>query len=111
MTEPVFVYGILKTPRAFRDPPDRARGTLYVADGFAACIFGTDGWVRGEVRWVDAETLQRWDALEEIETGLYRRVRVRTGSGVMAWAYEYGRSVHGYPVVSDGVWLGRAPRR
>lgn len=107
----VFVYGILKSAAHHADPPESVPGRMYLIDGYAACVFGKGvDRVRGELREVDTLTLRHWDEIEDVAGGLYRRVKVRTLSGIEAWAYEYARDVAGAPVIQDGIWRGHLLR-
>lgn len=104
----VFVYGILKTKATYDDPPAAVRGAMFRGP-FACAKFDVDGIVRGEVRVVDSATLREWDRIEGTESGLYRRVVVKTVDGVSCWAYEWARDVERFNVIEDGVWRAPCP--
>lgn len=106
----VFVYGILKTPENAVSPPDAVAGTLHV-NGIALGKFNarSPNVIRGEVRYIDSETLHQWDGIEGVNhddpaRGMYRRIVVVTKDGIEAFAYHYNGSVRGTPILKDGVW-------
>ena len=117
----VFVYGTLR-PGGIRwallEPfvidegdDDTVAGGLYdtgldypaaIFDGSAA-IAGRTCRLRDDV--VD-EALAVLDEEEDVDVGLYRRVTVTTGRGLIAWAYEYGTGLELTPIPS-GDWFTR----
>jgi gamma-glutamylcyclotransferase (GGCT)/AIG2-like uncharacterized protein YtfP len=105
----LFVYGTLRFGDVrwqFLEPyvvdrglPDVAAGRLFdTGFGYPAAIFEPKA-AKGDViighryRLTPSKVEIALSALDEIEsavTGRYRRIRIITGAGVEAWAYEYG---------------------
>jgi gamma-glutamylcyclotransferase (GGCT)/AIG2-like uncharacterized protein YtfP len=121
--ERVFVYGTLKrgernhalvAPYLHRALPGRVLGyRLFHLEGggrpypYPAMVPG-EGWVEGEVLFLDPEALPLLDELEE-EGVEYRRVRVRaeTPEGPLeAWAYLYLGDLEGARPLPSGSWGG-----
>lgn len=117
----LFVYGTLR-PGDVRWPvlapwvadagfDDWTAGRLYDTGlDYPAAIFGTGGIVLGRTYALRSETLDQalavLDEEEDTVLGLYRRVEVRTGSGLRAWAYQYGSGLDLTPIES-GDWFTR----
>ncbi|HUF98111.1 MAG TPA: gamma-glutamylcyclotransferase family protein [Ilumatobacter sp.] len=119
----LFVYGTL-LPDAESWPvlqpyvvgdgrPDWALGTLFDTGlGYPAATFAATATARIAGRVFELPVERRADALvvlddfEDIGSGLYRRVVVTTGCGVVAWAYEAGTGFDLSPIES-GDWLNR----
>ncbi len=90
---------------------DTAAGALFdtgldypaaVFDG-SATIFGRTYLLRDDRL---TEALEVLDEEEDTVLGLYRRIAITTGSGVRAWAYEYGDGLELTPI-EGGDWFGR----
>ena len=99
-TEPrhLFAYGTLGpvdrgAARRDRWTEAAVRGRLYDLGPYPALVAWADpsaGWVEGHVRAVDRAELEAvLDPYEGTDVGLFRRVALRTRSGVRAWAYVY----------------------
>lgn len=118
----LFVYGTLR-PGDVRWPllepwvvddghDDTVEGQLFDTGlDYPAATFGpSDGRVIGRTYELRTETLatalQRLDDEEDTVLGLYRRVEVRTGRGVRAWAYQYGTGLDLTPI-PGGDWFSR----
>lgn len=90
----LFVYGILKTGE---NPPCFVRGEIYSLGGFPGAIkIGTaETWVKGELRFITKGELLRFDIIEGVKHGHYRRVETtvykedKKSILAMAWIYEY----------------------
>ena len=95
----LFVYGQLqpglKPPLSMsRAWPDRVRGMLYDLGPFPAAvkIDATGQWLRGFVLEIaENELVGDLDTYEEVDKGLYRRIRTVTEAGFEVWIYEYAR--------------------
>jgi indolepyruvate decarboxylase len=96
----LFAYGTLVP----RDPDrlasegwesDAVRGRLFDLGPYPALVDLDDptaDWVEGFVRPVEeAELRDRLDPYEGVDEGPYRRERVTTQSGRLAWIYIYAR--------------------
>ena len=124
MSQHLFVYGTLR--------PGDVRWSLlerYVADegvddttagrvydtglDYPAAVFGDGGLISGRTYRLKsellAEALAVLDEEEDTVAGLYRRVRIRTTSGIEAWAYAYGDGLE-LTLIPSGDWFDR-PRR
>jgi len=91
--------------------PDTADGRLYDTGlAYPAAVF--DGWgtIVGRTYALSDTSIERSLALLDEEegtvAGLYRRVQITTGRGVLAWAYEYGHGLELTPIPS-GDWNRR----
>ncbi|MGD9705633.1 MAG: gamma-glutamylcyclotransferase [Acidimicrobiia bacterium] len=117
----LFVYGTLLPGEArwpFLAPfvasegrPDTARGELFdTGRGYPAARFGADDRIEGATfALVDStlsSALQELDEVEGAVAGLYRRTTITTGSGLMAFAYEYGGGLT-LAKISSGSWVQR----
>ncbi len=75
--------------------PDAVRGSLFDLGPFPALVGLDDpggGWVEGYVRrGLSAELIDRLDAYEGTDEGLYRRVETITRSQQRVWVYVYDR--------------------
>lgn len=99
----VFVYGTLMPgecrwsslePFVQACSEDRTRGALLdTGYGFPGLLLDDGADVEGVTVTLDPETageaLRVLDQIEGVEGGLYRRVRVVTGAGRLAWTYEF----------------------
>jgi gamma-glutamylcyclotransferase (GGCT)/AIG2-like uncharacterized protein YtfP len=119
MTRHLFVYGTLRPGEVrwpFLEPyviddgaDDTARGLLYdTGNGYPAARFDADGTISGRVYELRPERLdEALSLLDEVEAAvldLFRRVEVTTGSGTIAWAYEYSGD-EAFEPISSGNWL------
>lgn len=97
----LFAYGKLQphqnAPKSLtRAWPDQVRGLLYDLGAYPAAVeIGTvDRWFNGYVLEIaEAELADSLDSYEEVDKGLYRRIRTVTRSGFDVWIYEYARAV------------------
>jgi gamma-glutamylcyclotransferase (GGCT)/AIG2-like uncharacterized protein YtfP len=121
MADHLFVYGTLR-PGDVRWPllesyvtdegvDDTASGDVFDTGlDYPAAVFGGAGTIRGRTYELRAdrldEALARLDEEEDTVAGLYRRVRLITGRGTVAWAYEYGTGLELTPIPS-GDWFDR----
>ena len=95
----LFAYGKLQPgqnqPRSMsRAWPDRLRGLLYDLGPFPAAvkIDASEQWLYGFVLEIaESELVGDLDAYEEVDKGLYRRIRTVTEAGFEVWVYEYAR--------------------
>jgi gamma-glutamylcyclotransferase (GGCT)/AIG2-like uncharacterized protein YtfP len=116
----LFVYGTLMPGRlrwgllaavAVASRPDTVAGRLYdTGEGWPAARFhrpldaepleaGCEGSIPGWLIGVDPGALRSLlPVLDEVETG-FRRVRLRTGAGEEAWAYEVVERQAGWPAI------------
>lgn len=126
----LFVYGTLRFGDMrwkFLEPfvedhghPDTASGRLFdTGAGYPAALFEEAADVgRGPTivghryRLVPARVATALRVLDEVEsavTGLYNRVRIVTGAGYEAWAYQYGLAVDDPALeltrISSGDWF------
>lgn len=124
MSDFLFVYGTLR-PGDVRWPlleryvdddgiDDTAPGRVFDTGlDYPAAIFDGDGQIRGRLYRLNAARLEEGlavlDEEEDTVAGLYRRVRITTGSGVEAWAYAYGDGLELTPIPS-GDWFDRPAR-
>ena len=100
--EKVFVYGTLMVECTW---DQQVPGELFVmSSGIACAKFQGEGTIKGEIREVSRSTLSRWDRYEGVDVGLYRRVKVKTKSGIDAWSYEYARPINGMKKLNTGAW-------
>jgi gamma-glutamylcyclotransferase (GGCT)/AIG2-like uncharacterized protein YtfP len=100
MTTILFAYGTLvprETERLAREGwlPDAVRGRLYDLGSYPGLVDLDDpvaGWVEGYVRPIELEELEGpLDRFEEVDQGLYRRVRTTTRDERRVWVYVYAR--------------------
>ncbi len=124
MSDFLFVYGTLR-PGDVRWPlleryvddegsDDTTTGRVFDTGlDYPAAIFGGDGQIRGRIYRLNAalldEGLAALDEEEDTVAGLYRRVRITTGSGVEAWAYAYGDGLD-LTTIPSGDWFDRPAR-
>lgn len=117
----LFVYGTLR-PGDVRWPllepfvddegvDDTAAGAVFDTGlDYPAAVFGGSGRLTGRTYWLRADTvdeaLRVLDLEEDTMAGLYRRVEITTGNGLVAWAYEYGDGLELTPIES-GDWFTR----
>lgn len=77
---------------------------------YPAAIFGDTGTIYGRTYVLRPdrldEALQLLDEVEGAVAGLYRRVQVTTGTGIVAWAYEYGTGLD-LSLIPSGDWFDR----
>lgn len=113
----IFVYGTLKrgaSNHVFLKKSkflgeDRAPGKLYVPKGmprhFPYAAPAGEGWIKGEVYSVNAETLERLDRLEG-HPNFYCRSAVHLESGKVASIYYINsyRELGELDLITDGVW-------
>jgi len=125
VAEHLFVYGTLR-PGDVRWPllerfvadegvEDTAAGAVFDTGlDFPAAVFGPGGTIVGRTYTLHSdlvpEALAVLDDEEAGVAGLYRRVRVTTGRGVLAWAYAYGDGLDLSPIPS-GDWFDRPDRQ
>ena len=118
----VFVYGALRKGASHAWRMDRAefvgealvRGVLVKVDWYPGLVLEGDSEVKGEVYFVDEETLKELDEFEGIGTegacnDEYERVeaevRLADGSALRCSLYEWQLGVDSYEVVANGDWL------
>lgn len=117
----IFVYGTLR-PGDVRWPllepyvADAGRVDLVTGELFdtgfdyPAALFNDRSTIHGRLYGlIDGSIRDCLDHLDRVEgtvQGLYRRVIVRTESGRVSWAYEYGGGLDLTPIPS-GDWLNR----
>ncbi len=121
MNRYLFVYGTLRPGDvrwSFLEPfaadagvDDTVPGTLYDTGlDYPAAVFSGDGTILGRTYALRPERLDEalavLDEEEDTVLGLYRRVEITTGRGVIAWAYEYGDGLDLTPIES-GDWFTR----
>ena len=95
----LFAYGQLqpdqRPPRSLsRAWPDRVRGLLYDLGPYPAAvkIGRVDRQFAGYVLEIDENELQQaLDTYEEVDKGVYLRIRTVTEAGFEVWIYEYAR--------------------
>ncbi len=94
---------------------DSARGTLFDTGlGYPAALFSLDGArISGRTYGLLEASLDRalaeLDLVEGAVRGLYERIVVITGTGVRAWAYQFGSDPDiVLRPISGGDWLTRA---
>ena len=117
----LFVYGTLRPGDvrwSFLEPfvtddgiDDTVGGTLFDTGlDYPAAVFDGSGIVVGRTYGLRTESIERalavLDEEEDTVLGLYRRVRVTTGLGIVAWAYAYGSGLVLTPIPS-GDWFTR----
>ena len=117
----LFVYGTLRPGDvrwALLEPfvvddgvDDTVAGGLYDTGlDYPAAIFDGTSAIAGRTcrfrHELIGEALIALDAEEDVDSGLYRRVIVTTGQGLIAWAYEYGTGLELTPIPS-GDWFTR----
>jgi gamma-glutamylcyclotransferase (GGCT)/AIG2-like uncharacterized protein YtfP len=96
LEEPLFTYGTLSPA----DPTeadgwhaDAVRGRMFRLGDFPGLTDIDDPsaeWVEGAWRLVDTGELEgRLDRYEEVDEGIFRRVRVETRGGLSVWVYIY----------------------
>jgi gamma-glutamylcyclotransferase (GGCT)/AIG2-like uncharacterized protein YtfP len=117
----LFVYGTLRPGDvrwSFLEPfaadggvDDTALGRLYDTGlDYPAAVFEGDGTILGRTYALRVDLLERalavLDEEEDTVLGLYRRVEITTGRGLVAWAYEYGDGLDLTPIES-GDWFTR----
>ncbi|MEO6652744.1 MAG: gamma-glutamylcyclotransferase family protein [Ilumatobacteraceae bacterium] len=117
----LFVYGTLRPGdvrwsmlEPFVDDDgvdDSAVGAVFDTGlDYPAAMFGGSGRIAGRTYVLRADTvdeaLRVLDIEEETVAGRYRRIEITTGSGVTAWAYQYGDGLDLTPIES-GDWFTR----
>ena len=117
----VFVYGTLRpgdvrwhflAPFVVDDGwADTVRGSVYDTGlDYPAAVFDGDGTVHGHtyalLRGSIGRCLEVLDLEEDTVGGEYRRVAIRTGRGMLAWAYEYGAGLD-LTRIESGDWFDR----
>lgn len=115
----LFAYGQLQPglhePRtALRAWPDRVRGLLFDLGPYPAAVqVGlVERWFHGYVLDIaESELVDDLDEHEDVDNGLYRRIRTYTESGHEVWVYVYAQPLpHGVFGPIDR-WIGpRKPR-
>jgi gamma-glutamylcyclotransferase (GGCT)/AIG2-like uncharacterized protein YtfP len=121
----LFVYGTLRpgdcrwhllAPFVGDGWVDTTAGQLFdTGFDYPAAVFSGDGTIVGHTfvltdATVD-EVLVVLDEVEGVVEGEYRRVAIRTGSGVAAWAYECGDPQLNVVPIPSGDWLAHRPIR
>ena len=121
MITELFVYGTLRpgdvrwkllSPYVIGDGvSDTVAGSVFDTGlDYPAAIFDGSGTVHGMAyRLAEAtirQCLAELDHEEDTVGGEYRRVVVRTGRGLDAWAYEYGRGL-ALTRIDSGDWFDR----
>ncbi len=91
--------------------PDTVDGTLFDTGlGYPAAVFKGAGTIVGRTYALLESSIERClevlDEEEDTVDGLYRRVTVTTGRGVLAWAYEYGSGLT-LTTIPSGDWNRR----
>jgi gamma-glutamylcyclotransferase (GGCT)/AIG2-like uncharacterized protein YtfP len=121
--EPVFVYGTLRQGQGNwrrllnRAPVKTLRSAanlvMYSLGGCPACVrepYGED--VVGEVYYCNAGDMDRLDALEGVEHGMYQREWIYLEDGSGAWVYVMRKDqIRNAPKVDSGDWLNRPMER
>ena len=117
----LFVYGTLRPGDvrwSFLEPfvadagaVDSVAGRLFDTGlDYPAAVFDGDHSIAGRTYLLRSDRLDEalavLDEEEDTVLGLYRRVEVTTGSGLRAWAYEYGDGLELTPIES-GDWFLR----
>lgn len=117
----LFVYGTLRPGDArwhFLAPfvvddgwPDTTAGSVYDTGlDYPAAVFSENGTVHGHTYALLGDSIGRClevlDREEDTVGGEYRRVAIRTGRGVLAWAYEYGAGLD-LTRIDSGDWFDR----
>ena len=122
----LFVYGTLRPGQErwrFLEPfvtddghDDSTAGAVYDTDrGYPAARFDVRGTIHGRVYSLHVERLdEALRLLDEVEgavVDLFRRVAIKTSTGVDAWAYEYCGDEE-FTEIASGNWLDtrRVPR-
>jgi gamma-glutamylcyclotransferase (GGCT)/AIG2-like uncharacterized protein YtfP len=121
MMLPLFAYGTL-LPGEVRWPvlapyvvdegvADTAGGRLFdTGVGYPAALFDGRSTIHGRVFTLRVEcyddALVALDEVEGAVDGAYRRVEVVVGSGLRAWAYEYGGGLD-LVEIAGGSWIAR----
>jgi gamma-glutamylcyclotransferase (GGCT)/AIG2-like uncharacterized protein YtfP len=127
MIRHLFVYGTLRPGDVrwyFLEPfvvdhgtPDTAAGELFDTGlDYPAAVFAAGGvgpaTIHGHTFELLGQSIERCldvlDVEEDTVEGLYRRVEIRTGLGITAWAYEYGTGLDLTPIPS-GNWMLHRP--
>lgn len=114
----LFTYGQLQLglnepSSVSRAWPDRVRGLLYDLGSYPAAIqIGlVERWFHGFVLEIaESELLEELDQFEDVEKGLYRRVRAYTESGFEVWVYAYARPLPPGAFGPIDRWLGPRQR-
>lgn len=82
----IAVYGTLRNGK---DEVDHIRGTMLNCGHFPSIKHHKDGdLVEIEIKHVTEEDLDYFDKYEGLDSGLYKRVKVKTESGLEVWLYE-----------------------
>ncbi|MDX2379088.1 MAG: gamma-glutamylcyclotransferase family protein [Acidimicrobiia bacterium] len=117
----LFVYGtllpgevrwsLLEPYVSDRGTVDSAAGSLYDTGlEYPAAVFGGRSVILGRMFTIEPsvyeECLADLDIVEGTVGGLYSRIVVSAGSGIDAWAYEYGGGLELVRIAS-GDWLHR----
>ena len=97
----LFAYGLLQPgyepPRTLgRWWADEMQGLLYDLGSHPAAIEIGRGerWFEGCVLEIDSsELVDELDRFEQLDAGVYRRIRATTRGGSQVWVYEYARAL------------------
>jgi gamma-glutamylcyclotransferase (GGCT)/AIG2-like uncharacterized protein YtfP len=129
MIRHLFVYGTLRPGDVrwhFIEPFVVGEGALDTVAGelfdtgqdYPAAVFALTGdepargTIHGHTFELAVATIEHClevlDEEEDTVAGLYRRVEIRTGLGLTAWAYEYGTGLDLTPIPS-GDWMLHRP--
>ncbi|QDU59695.1 hypothetical protein Pan216_05270 [Planctomycetes bacterium Pan216] len=94
----LFVYGLLRPgirpPRTMRSHwPDRVIGELHHLGPYPGAIRIGKGSAsfEGDIVEIATSELPALDEFEDVDTGLYARIRTTTLGGHDVWIYEYRR--------------------
>lgn len=90
---------------------DTAAGSVFDTGlDYPAAVFDDSGTIRGRtyslLRASIDQCLTLLDDVEGVVDGDYRRVKITTGTGTSAWAYEYGDGLD-LTLIASGDWLNR----
>ncbi len=117
----LFVYGTLRpgdvrwhhlSPFVVDDGwKDTAAGSVFDTGlDYPAAVFDGSGTIHGRTYALlsasQRRCLELLDEVEGVVDGAYRRTRITTGTGTIAWSYEYGSGLE-LALIASGDWLRR----